>query len=178
MAVKPVRIVLPIVIIAGLLVFWLWWWYCPTSTVIVLRHAEKDEASNQVDNLVPLTAAGQARAATLAVVCARAGVTRIFVTEKLRTQQTAAPLATNLGITPVQINASNTDDLIDNVLSLSNRNRVILIVGHSNTVPIIVDRLGGGSVSVSEDQFDNLFILTLRRFRTTRLIQATYGEPR
>jgi phosphohistidine phosphatase SixA len=177
MPAKPIRVGV-ISIVGIVIVVCLWWWYCPATTVIVLRHAEKDTVSTQPDNLVPLTTAGQTRAATLADVAERAGVTRVFVTEKLRTQQTAAPLATMLGITPTQIAAADVDSLIDAVHEWRNRGRVIVIVGHSNTVPVIVDRLGGGAVIVADSQFDNLFVLTLRSLRTTRLIQATYGEPR
>ena len=151
-------------------------WCSPKTTVMVLRHAEKATSSN--DNSVPLKdPEGVARAATFAQVAERAGVTAIYVTEALRTQQTAQPLATNLGITPTQINAANLDDLINDVLAAKNRGGVIVIIGHSNTVPDIVQRLGGGTVAV-DDQFDNLFVLTLNPWGTTRLIQATYGAPR
>jgi phosphohistidine phosphatase SixA len=99
------------------------------------------------------------------------------VTEKLRTQQTAEPLATSRGITPTQKNKADLDDLLIDVQSAKNRGGVIVIVGHNDTVPDIVAGLGGGTVTVGE-QFDNLFVLTLRRWSTTRIIQATYGAPR
>jgi len=153
------------------------WYYPSHTTVVVLRHAEKDTSSTQPDDLVPLNPDGVARAATLSQVMERSGVTAIYVTEKLRTQQTADPLATSRGITPTRINKANTDDLINDVLAARNRGGVIVIIGHNDTVPDIVDRLGGGAVTVGE-QFDNLFVLTLRRWGTTRIIQATYGAPR
>lgn len=161
----------------GLIVANYFCWFYPQTTVIVLRHAEKDTASNQPDDLVPLTQAGMARAATLAQVAERAGVSAIYVTQKLRTQQTAEPLAASSGVTPVQLSAADTDGLIDAVLSSGNRGGVIVIVGHSDTVPLIIDRLGGGAVTVGEE-FDNLFVLTLNRWRQTKLIRATYGAPR
>lgn len=172
---RVARIAIPVIIVVGVVVFW--WWYCPATTVIVTRHAEKVDPSPLPDHQVPLNPAGEIRADTLAQVLARAGVTRIFVTEKLRTQQTAEPLAIQLGISAVTIPAADVDALIDEVHSWGNRGRVILIVGHSDTVPVIVDRLGGGTVAVG-DQFDNLYVLTLRGWRPTRIIQATYGEPR
>jgi phosphohistidine phosphatase SixA len=169
--------VLVVIVAAGLLAYWFCWPCCQT-TVIVLRHAEKQDPSPLPDNQVPLTAAGQARAATLAQVLAREGVTKIYVTEKLRTQQTAAPLATLRGITPQQIPAANTDQLVTELRSFSNRGRVIVVVGHSNTVPAIVDKLGGGTITIGASEFDNLFVLTLRKPSATRIIKATYGEPR
>jgi phosphohistidine phosphatase SixA len=172
----PLAVVAVIAAVA-VLAYWFCWPYCQQTTVIVLRHAEKQNPSPLPDNQVPLTAAGHARAATLAQVLAREGVTKIYVTEKLRTQQTAAPLATLLGITPQQIPAANTDELVTELRSFSNRGRVI-VVGHSDTVPAIVDKLGGGTVTIGAREFDNLFVLTLRKPSATRIIKATYGEPR
>lgn len=153
-------------------------WFYPQTTVIVVRHAEKDTSVTQNDDLVPLAAPdGLARAETLAQVAERAGVSAIYVTQKLRTQQTAQPLATRLGITPRQYNYGSEGDLVREVLSNRNRDRVIVIVGHSDTVPVIVERLGGGTVAVG-DEFDNLFVLTLNRWGRTKIIKATYGAPR
>ena len=165
-----------IIIAAGLVVYYWFCWRCP-RTVIVLRHAEKVDPSPLADNEVPLTPAGETRADTLAQVLGGSGVTKIFVTEKLRTQQTAEPLATARGITPTQINKADTAQLIAEVTSWSNRGRVMVIVGHSDTVPDIVAQLDGGTVTVGANEFDNLFVLTLRQ-PTSRIIKATYGEPR
>jgi phosphohistidine phosphatase SixA len=127
---------------------------------------------------VPLTQAGFDRATTLAQVLERAGVTTIYVTQKLRTQQTAEPLATSRNITPTQISATNTNDLVNEVLSSKNRGHVIVIINHSENLADIVNGLGGGPVTVSNNEFDNLFVLTLNRWGNTKLIKATYGAPR
>ena len=175
--IKRVGLAAGALIIVGLIITVYFCWFYPQTTVIVLRHAEKDTASTEPDDLVPLNAAGVARATTLAQDLERAGVTAIYVSQKLRTQQTAGPLATMRGITPTQINTANTDDLINEVLSSRNRGGVIVIVGHNDTVPLIVDRLGGGAVTVGE-QFDNLFVLTINHWNRAKLIKATYGDPR
>lgn len=166
------------IIIVSLIIILCLCWFYPRTTVMVLRHADRETNTNVPDNSVPLTPDGQTRAQTFAQVAGRAGVTAIYVTEKLRTQQTAQPLAASLGIIPTQINAANIDDLINAVLARRNRGGVIVIVGHSDTVPVIVSRLGGGAVTVGSDEFDNLFVLTLDYWGTTKIIQATYGEPR
>ena len=170
--------VVGVIMAVAVLAYWFCWPCCQQTTVIVLRHAEKQDPSPLPDNQVPLTAAGQARAATLAQVLAQEGVTKIYVTEKLRTQQTAAPLATLLGITPQQIPAANTDQLVTKLRSFRNRGRVIVVVGHSNTVPAIIEKLGGGIVTIPAYDFDDLFVLTLRKPSAPRIIKATYGEPR
>lgn len=154
------------------------------TTVIVVRHAEKEEQKEEQkgrpskpDNEVPLTKAGHIRAATLAQVLEGAGVTKIYVTEKLRTRQTAQPL-TSPAVPLNEIAKAEVDRLINEVVDDANRGHVIVIVGHSDTVPAIVAKLGGGTVTVGEKEFDNLFVLTLHAPNSTRLIRATYGEPR
>jgi hypothetical protein len=59
-----------------------------------------------------------------------------------------------------------------------NRGRVIDVVGHSDKVPASGERLGGGTVTIAPSEFDNLFVHTLRTPSATRIIKATYGEPR
>lgn len=172
----PVAVIVSVTITALLA-----YYFCElnrATTVIVLRHAEKEDPSALPDPQVPLSAAGLARAQTLAQVLERAGVSKIYVSDRLRTQQTAQPLATARNITPVQLPANDVAAFVNAVRASANVGRVIVVVGHSNTVPQIVSDLGGGTVTVADNQFDNLFVLSVRRWGTTRTIQATYGEPR
>src|SRR5688572_10118497 len=67
------------------------------ATLIIVRHAEKAGP----DGDVPLTDAGHARAAALAHVLRDANISTIFATNLQRTQQTAAPIARALNLTPV-----------------------------------------------------------------------------
>ena len=71
----------------------------PSTVVLLVRHAERAPGTGDV----PISDAGQARAAALADVGKVAGVSAIITTQFLRTQQTAAPLATALGLTPVVV---------------------------------------------------------------------------
>ncbi|MEK7747862.1 MAG: phosphoglycerate mutase family protein [Nitrospirota bacterium] len=148
------------------------------KTVIIVRHAEKVDPSPLNDDLVPLSSDGFARAETLREVMANSGVSAIYVTQKLRTRQTAQPLATLRGIVPIQVNTGNESNLIKKVRASTSK--VILIVAHSDTVSVIVAGLGGGVVTVG-NEFDNLFVLTLTsplNNSKARLIKATYGAPR
>src|SRR4029453_9075189 len=75
----------------------------PVTTIILVRHAEKNiEPNNPNPNLSP---AGQARAQELVRVLGNAGITAIYATQFVRTQQTAQPLATHLGLPVTQIEA-------------------------------------------------------------------------
>lgn len=64
----------------------------------------------------------------------------IYASTLRRARETAAPLAAKLGLTPKLYDPTNTDAL---VAAVSAETGHVLVVGHSNTVPDIVERLGG-----------------------------------
>jgi broad specificity phosphatase PhoE len=154
---------------------------CASSTTIILvRHAEKAQSP---PNDPPLTAAGQQRAQALATDLAEAGVEAVFTSEFELTRQTAAPLATARGITPriIAIGTGtaqqNADDVSEAILA-SHRGQTVLIVGHSNTIPLIIQRLGVATVvAIPENDFDNLFVVTVPARGPARLVRVQYGAP-
>ena len=74
-----------------------------TPSVILIRHA--DVASSRVDDPA-LSAAGSARAQELRHVLRDLELDAIYVTRWQRTQQTAAAVAADFGLTPEQIDAA------------------------------------------------------------------------
>src|SRR5258705_13492021 len=105
-----------------------------TTTVIVVRHAEK-AAEPAADP--PLTAAGEARAEALVSAVGSLPVTAIVSTDFARTRSTAAPLAARLGLTPEIVDARAPDHaraLAQGVLA-RHRGETVGVVGHSNTGP-------------------------------------------
>src|SRR4030095_14351548 len=75
----------------------------PVTTVILVRHAEKNiEPNNPNPNLSP---AGEARAQELVRILGSSGITAIYASQFVRTQQTVQPLATRLGLPITQIEA-------------------------------------------------------------------------
>jgi broad specificity phosphatase PhoE len=123
-------------------------------TVILVRHAEKADSTTDP----PLSAAGKQRAQALADTLADAKIDTIYVTEFQRTQATAQPLATRLHLKPMIIAASDTTNLVAAIEQ--HTTGAILVVGHSNTLPDIIARLGGPNVIIGDSQYDNLFLLT------------------
>ncbi len=147
----------------------------PVTTVILVRHAEKNiEPGNRDPNLSP---AGQARARELARMLEGAGVTAIYVTQYVRTQQTVQPLASKIGVPVTQIDAGNTAELVRRISS--NRGGVILMAGHNNTVPATVKALGGSGdyPVIPEDEYDNMFIVTIYRTGQAKVVKLKYGAP-
>jgi hypothetical protein len=52
---------------------------------------------------------------------------------------------------------------------------VVLVVGHSNTVPIFLRRLGyPTTVSIADTDFDNLFVVTPRPTRAPAVVRLRY----
>ena len=128
----------------------------PAATIILVRHAERSGAMSADP---PLTSAGEERAKVLAQVLKDSGIDRIYVTELRRTQQTAEPVAARLHLKPIVVAAKDTDALLTQLRELSD-DQTVLVIGHSNTLPLIVDRLGGGSIPpMPETEYDRLIVL-------------------
>src|ERR1035438_4306615 len=89
------------------------------------------------------------------------GVKRIYPSEVARTQQPAEPLAKRLNIPWEAIPSKDIDGLLTK-LRTGAPSGVALVVGHSNTVPEIIRRLGGGAVPpIGDNEYDRIFVLTL-----------------
>jgi broad specificity phosphatase PhoE len=126
------------------------------STLFLVRHAEK---ANSGGNDPDLSTAGHARADTLATMLKDAGLSAIYTTEFKRTQQTAAPVAKIMDLTPTIVPAKDSAALI---AKLRNPGGNVLVVGHSNTIPELIKALGIATpISLADDDYDNLFVIAL-----------------
>lgn len=154
--------------LAGLLVIALAVWVigaASTTTVFVMRHAEKAEAPPDDPLLSP---AGEMRALALAEQFGRApkgqGLDTIFVSEFRRTQETVRPLANRLGIPVIVVPAAEPKTVARRALD-ENRGGRVLIVGHSDTVPAIVKELSGDKVpEMSVTEYGILYVVAVPRF--------------
>ena len=146
----------------------------PLTTIILVRHAEKNiEPSNTDPDLSP---AGQARAQELVRMFGNAGIKAIYATQYKRTQQTVKPLSDKLGVPFSQIEAKNTAELIRQIRAQHN-GEVIFVAGHNNTVPEIIAALGGPQMPIiPETEFDNLYVVTIYRVGKAKLLKMRYGS--
>jgi len=160
-----------------------------TRTVILVRHAEKADDKNMPQN-PGLSDLGLARADALAELLAHAGVTKLFVSEYRRTHMTLAPLGKALGKRLSPTGAKDIVPLADRIRGLSDGS-VAVVAGHSNTVPLLIDALGGDVAAIpelnergflAEEAYDRLFLLTLvgvgedAASRATNMLELRYGE--
>jgi broad specificity phosphatase PhoE len=141
--------------------------------ILVVRHAERadgDAAAGQMQAATdpPLSAAGQARATRLAAMLADAGITAIYATQYRRTQDTAKPLAASLGL-DVRTRDARDQEALLRTLASDHADDVVLLVGHSNTVPAIVQAFGGPTFAIDEDDYTNLFVVVPSTGTVTRI---------
>lgn len=150
-----------------------------TTTVIFVRHAEK--AAIPADD-PGLSAAGKQRAAELArqLVDADvvAGVDAIYATPYRRTEETAQPVATALGLPITSYEAANTESIMDEIVR-THKGKIILVVGHSNTVPEMIGNMGASKKvpGIDENEYDNLYVVSIPWFGKTKTIRLRYGVP-
>jgi phosphohistidine phosphatase SixA len=118
----------------------------------------------------------------LVKAAATAEVSAIYTTQYKRTQQTAQPLATRLGVplTKVEItreNAAGYAAALAKEILAKHAGRTVLIVGHSNTVPQLAEAFGVARPAVIDEatEFDRLLIVVVPQSGKARLIQARYG---
>lgn len=133
--------------------------------VYVVRHAERQDDSNDT----PLSAAGAARATALADSLARWGLPdALYSTRYLRTQNTAAPTAARAGkaVEPYggsRDAAADARALVERVRTLAPGRRALL-VGHSNTVPTLLNAFDGGTrPDLDAADYDGVYLVTLHR---------------
>jgi broad specificity phosphatase PhoE len=147
------------------------------STVILVRHAEKAATPANDPGLTP---AGVQRAADLAAALSDARVSAVITTQLERAKATAKPLADAAKVTPVIVPASS--DMAAHVnavvaeVATHKPGDVVLVVGHSNTIPAIIAALGGPRMpDLCDAQYSGLFLLQLRANGPPSFVRGKYG---
>lgn len=148
------------------------------TTVILVRHAEKEE--EPADD-PPLKPEGEARAARLGAMLERAGVTRVYSTDTLRTRQTAERIAEVLGLPaprPPQTVLPPLDVGAMAEALAAHPGEVVVSVGHSNTLGEVAERLGAAPLEpIPESDFGGLYVLTLHADGVSTLVLRQPEPP-
>lgn len=149
----------------------------PAGKLIVLvRHAEKADDDPRDPSL---SAPGNDRVAALTDLLAPLPLTQVLVTSLQRTRLTAEPAASAHGLTPVAVPFADT--LTEHARATAElalgttAGAVSLIVGHSNTLPLVISELGGPSVEISEERYVDLFLLLPQSTGAPWFLRASYG---
>ena len=151
--------------------------------VVLVRHAEKAPEPAADPNL---SAAGQERARALLEALQHLQPSAIVVSDTRRTGQTAAPLASKFSRTPQQeavlvVVVPLTGGVATHVNAVADAVRksrgVVVVVGHSNTVPAIVKALGGPALpDLCDSSYATMFVLQpAKDGKAASVIRAQYG---
>ena len=127
------------------------------TTIFFIRHAEKIRKG---DSDPGLTEQGTLRSIHWADVLKGADLSAIYSTDTKRTLSTANPTAKSNKI-DVEIYDTKTIDIIN--LTKINQGKNILIVGHSNTTPKLVNELLGKEKypQIEDNNNGNLYMVTI-----------------
>jgi broad specificity phosphatase PhoE len=143
------------------------------TTVILIRHADRTSSTNSDP---PLNTKGEARVQKLIHVLGQSGIEAIYHSHFIRSKQTAQPLAAHLpGIATKQLDEAL--EIKNNILA-HHAGKAVLVIGHSDTVPDLINQLSAGRMPVINDsEFDNLFIVTVLGTGKASITHLKYGEP-
>ena len=150
-----------------------------TTTIIFVRHAEQ---TSHDDADPSLSEAGKRRVSELTrqLVDADvvAGIDAIYSTPLKRSTETVQPVADRLNL-PVNIyDSADTEEVLKTILK-AHKGKIILVVGHSNTVPVLIANLGASKnvPPIEKGEFDNIYIISIPWFGKTKTIRLRYGDP-
>jgi len=149
-----------------------------SRTVYVVRHAEKstssDNTSKMMENDPPLSDAGKVRALVLKNELTSKHITHIYSTRTVRTMSTVEPLSQ-----AIKINVELYSDLDSLVTTIRSAKGNVLVVGHSNTVDDIVNKMCGQvkiATDLKDGEYDNLFIVKIKGKKAV-FQKRKYGYP-
>lgn len=126
-----------------------------TTTIVMVRHAEKADDGTSDPALTPL---GQARAQRLAAMLAPMEIDAVYSTPYQRTRLTGKPTADLKNLT-VRDYAPHDAEFLPKLLN-EHPGETVLVVGHSNTIPNLVNALTGRTFEqLEESEYDKLFIV-------------------
>ncbi len=146
------------------------------TTFFLVRHAEKMKESNDP----ALTEKGIKRANDLQKVLFNIPIKAIYTSDFRRTKQTVEHLAM-MRYMAGDVKIYNHRDLggaAEQMIS-NHPKGVILVSGHSNSTPTMINILTGTNnwESLSESDYDNLFIVSVYENAPAKVLHFKYGEP-
>lgn len=141
-----------------------------TTTYYLIRHAEKDQ-SDKTNRDPHLTEKGQKRAKNWANILKDVNFDMVYSTNYYRTKETATPTAKAKDL---KITYYNPRNLNSKEFLKQTKGKTVLIVGHSNSTPMLTNALLGEKKydQISEDNNSNLYIVTVtEKEKTSTLLK-------
>jgi 2,3-bisphosphoglycerate-dependent phosphoglycerate mutase len=131
------------------------------TTIIIVRHAEKDTGNNP-----PLSAVGILRAEKLSGKFPGVKPDLIYSSPYARTRQTATPWAEEAGVEIQSYDPRNLPEFAD--LLKKQAGKTILVIGHSNTNPQLVNLLTNEETysNLPETDYETIYEVTIKKDKT------------
>jgi 2,3-bisphosphoglycerate-dependent phosphoglycerate mutase len=142
-----------------------------TNILFVIRHAEKDENDGEDPNL---TAQGLGRAQALVKMFENVTFNRMASTNKKRTMKTMEPLLKSKGVPTDVYQKDMQSAFLESVMET--KGRKYFIVGHSNTVPELLNELKGTKdyKTIDENDFSNIYVVMSQGIGKSTIITLKY----
>lgn len=144
------------------------------SKIYIVRHAEKLSGDDPL-----LTEDGNKRAGDLMRQLKNKNISRVYVTEFKRTQNTGDSMRLQLSIDTIQINADTScARLFAAITQHDDWNKSILIITHSNIIQKVIYKLGiidFSQENIPAAEFDNLYKVSLKNKKAV-LKHLKYGK--
>ncbi|MEZ4817820.1 MAG: phosphoglycerate mutase family protein [Flavobacteriaceae bacterium] len=139
------------------------------TTYYLIRHAEKDRSDSTNTNPA-LTERGLERAQLWASYFDSIPLDKLYSTNYIRTQQTAQFISENKSL-PIEIYDPKT--LVTEEFKKKTKGQRILIVGHSNTTPMLVNHIleTGTFEDIPDDDNSRLYIIQIKKEKKSANIE-------
>jgi len=141
----------------------------------IVRHAEKEAGKDP-----GLMKSGHNRAGDLYRILKNKRIDEIYITQYRRAQMTADSLRVYENLKTIVYDADTSGHgLLYKMNEKNGFQKNLLIIGHSNTIPGIIRRLGITDFTlkeIPEDEYDNLYIIRQRKNKLSLAIRK-FGQP-
>lgn len=149
-----------------------------TTTIYLVRHAERADDDPEDPSL---TAAGELRAQALQTALRHVQVDAVYTTHFQRTRLTAQRVidAHDPEVHTREVTFDSVDPHVEEMaatLRSDHAGETVLVVGHSNTTPMLAEALTGYAVpELRSWQYDRLYVVSLHPERAPDLLVARFG---
>jgi broad specificity phosphatase PhoE len=130
------------------------------TTIILVRHAEKETTTG---NDPALTIAGKTRAQKLATMFPNARPDEMYSTPYIRTRETLTPWSKASGVAIADYNPADQPEFADELKK--KKGKTIVIAGHSNTIPALVNLLLDADKykTLDDSVYNKIFVITIKK---------------
>lgn len=144
------------------------------TTIIMVRHAEKVQ-NNSVDP--NLSREGVKRANLLAFMLENDPIKAIYSTDYVRTKKTAQPTSAQKKITVEMYDSKQLELFLDQVIQ-KHAGETVLVVGHSNTVPKMLNLLTNSKKykQIADEAYNDLFVIGTTHRGNANVTHLMYGN--